>query len=57
MLFLKIILLRYGAYNAANLDGGASTTLTINGEIYNRPCGILNGSFYQRAIPNAWILK
>ena len=51
------ILLRYGAYNAANLDGGASTTLTINGEIYNRPCGILNGSFYQRAIPNAWILK
>lgn len=51
------ILLRYGAYNAANLDGGASTTLTINGEIYNRPCGILNGNFYQRAIPNAWILK
>lgn len=51
------ILLRYGAYNAANLDGGASTTLTINGEIYNKPCGILNGSFYQRAIPNAWILK
>ena len=51
------ILLRYGAYNAANLDGGASTTLAINGEIYNKPCGILNGNFAARNLPNAWILK
>lgn len=51
------ILLRYGAYNAANLDGGASSTLTVNGEIYNKPCGILNGNFAARNIPNAWILK
>lgn len=51
------ILIRYGAYNAANLDGGASTTLAINGSIYNRPCGMLNGNFAARSLPNAWILK
>lgn len=51
------ILLRYGAYNAANLDGGASTTLAINGNIYNKPCGLLNGNFVPRNLPNAWILK
>lgn len=31
------ILLRYGAYNAANLDGGQSSSLTINGTLYNNP--------------------
>ena len=31
------ILLRYGAYNAANLDGGQSSSLTINGKLYNNP--------------------
>lgn len=31
------ILLRYGAYNAANLDGGQSSSLTINGNLYNNP--------------------
>lgn len=31
------ILTRYGAYNAANLDGGQSSTLTINGKLYNNP--------------------
>ena len=28
---------KYGAYNAANLDGGASTTLVINGNVINTP--------------------
>lgn len=51
------ILIKYGAYNAANLDGGASTTLTVEGEIYNKPCGILNGNFAPRNLPNAWIVK
>lgn len=51
------ILLKYKAYNAANLDGGASTTLAINGELYNKPCGILNGKFAARNLPNAWIVK
>lgn len=33
------ILLQYGAYNAANLDGGSSTTMVLNGEMLNHPCG------------------
>ena len=33
-------LLNYGAYNAANLDGGASSQLTINGELINNPKNI-----------------
>ena len=28
---------KYGAYNAANLDGGQSSTLIINNELYNNP--------------------
>ena len=52
------ILLRYGAYNASNLDGGASSTLVVENEIINRPCGVCtNGSLCARQIPNAWILK
>lgn len=31
------ILMKYGAYNAANLDGGQSSSLTINGTLYNNP--------------------
>ena len=31
------ILQRYGAYNAANLDGGQSASLVVNGKIYNNP--------------------
>ena len=31
------ILLKYGAYNAANLDGGQSSSLTVNGKLYNNP--------------------
>lgn len=31
------IMLKYGAYNAANLDGGNSSVLVINNEIMNRP--------------------
>ena len=33
-------LLNYGAYNAANLDGGASSQLAINGELINNPKNI-----------------
>lgn len=51
------ILLKYGAYNASNLDGGASTTLAVDKKIYNSPCGMLNGHLYPRALPNAWVLK
>lgn len=34
------VLLKYGAYNAANLDGGHSTSLSINGKLYNNPPSI-----------------
>lgn len=34
------VLLKYGAYNAANLDGGHSTSLSINGKLYNNPPAI-----------------
>ena len=30
-------LLKYGAYNAANLDGGTSSTLVVNGSVINSP--------------------
>lgn len=31
------VLLKYGAYNAANLDGGQSTSLVVDGEMINSP--------------------
>lgn len=49
------ILERYKAYNAANLDGGASTSLAIDGKLYNKPCGI--GDTGERNLPTAWIFK
>lgn len=30
---------KYGAYNAANLDGGTSATMVVNGELINNPAG------------------
>jgi len=34
---LADIMLKYGAYNAANLDGGNSSALVINNKLVNRP--------------------
>ena len=34
------VLMKYGAYNAANLDGGHSSSLSINGRLYNNPPAI-----------------
>lgn len=31
------ILIKYGAYNAANLDGGQSSTLIVENKLYNNP--------------------
>lgn len=55
MVQLTEILMKYGAYNAANLDGGTSSGLVINGKFANKP---MNGSgeAKTRAIPNAWIV-
>ena len=34
------VLMKYGAYNAANLDGGHSSSLAINGVLTNNPPAI-----------------
>lgn len=52
---LLIILERYGAYNAINMDGGSSSTLAIEGKLINSPCEpVKDGQDY---IKTAWILK
>ncbi len=48
------LLLRYKAYNAANLDGGASSTMSVNGKLYNRPSA--GGEYGGRTVSNAWIV-
>ncbi|MDD6323807.1 MAG: phosphodiester glycosidase family protein [Bacilli bacterium] len=55
MVELTEILMKYGAYNAANLDGGTSSGLVINNQLINKP---VNGSGQKstRAIPDAWIV-
>lgn len=49
------VLKRYRAYNAANLDGGASSILIENNQIVNNPVGY--SSTGERSHPNAWIVK
>ena len=52
---LTKLLLEYGAINAANLDGGTSSAMEMNGEIISSP---RNGSFQAktRPVPNAWMV-
>ncbi len=41
------VLIRYGAYNAANLDGGGSTTMAVGNKLYNKPsAGVSQGGRY-----------
>ena len=49
------ILERYGAYNAANLDGGASTVLAVNGKTINKPVAYSYSG--ERCLPDGWIVK
>lgn len=52
---LTDIFVRYKAYNAVNLDGGASSSLVENGKLISKPCAYsVTG---ERWIPNAWIVK
>lgn len=55
MVELTNILLKYGAYNASNLDGGGSSSIVANGEVLS----VAGGSGYsgERYLPNAWIVK
>lgn len=53
LLELQNIFNRYEAYNAANLDGGSSSTMCYNGKVINRtstPAG-------ERYLPNAFIVE
>ena len=52
---LTDLFIRYKAYNAANLDGGGSSTLVIEEKLINRP---VSWSYVgQRHLANAWIVK
>lgn len=55
MVELTNIMLKYGAYNASNLDGGGSSSMAVEGKIIN----VAGGSGYSgdRYLPNAWIVK
>ena len=55
MVDLTELLLRYGAYNAANLDGGTSSGLVVEGELINNPING-NGDNKTRAIPDVWMV-
>jgi exopolysaccharide biosynthesis protein len=46
------ILLKYGAVNAANLDGGSSTTMFFNGRVINVPSDRLG----ERAVPSIFMV-
>lgn len=46
---------KYGAYNAANLDGGSSSELVINNKIINVP--VAGGKNGLRDMPTFWIVK
>jgi len=47
------IMLEYGAYNVANLDGGASSVLYYNGQVINHP----SSQYGERHAPSFFIAK
>lgn len=55
MVDLTDVMERYGAYNAANLDGGSSTELVINGQIINTP--VAGGKYGLRDMSTFWVVK
>ena len=55
MIDLCDIMENYGAFNAANLDGGASSELVINQQIINTP--VAGGKNGLRTIPTFWAVK
>ena len=56
MVDLTEIMQNYGAYNAANLDGGTSCGLVVNGELINDPVNG-NGKHKTRMIATGFIVK
>ena len=55
MIDLCDVMENYGAYNAANLDGGSSSELVINNKIVNTP--VAGGEQGLRDMPTFWIVK
>ena len=55
MVQLADFLYQYGAYNAANLDGGGSSVMVVNNQLINDPGGYSYTG--ERYLSNAWILK
>ena len=53
LLELQNIFERYGAYNAANLDGGSSATMYYNGKVINKTSTPMG----ERYLPNAFIVE
>jgi exopolysaccharide biosynthesis protein len=53
LLELQTIFERYGAYNAANLDGGYSSAMCFDGELVTTPSTLLG----ERYLPNAFIVE
>lgn len=52
---LTDIFVKYRAYNAVNLDGGASSSLIENGNLISKPCAYsVTG---ERWIPSGWMVK
>lgn len=49
------LLKKYQVVNAANMDGGASTTLAIKGKLKNNPAGYSGSG--QREVPVIWMMK
>lgn len=56
MVDLTEIMQNYGAYNAANLDGGTSCGLVVNGQLINDPVNG-NGKHKTRMIATGFIVK
>ena len=49
------VLAKYGAYNAANLDGGTSTQMVINNKLINNPKNIFGQTVSGgRMVVTAW---
>jgi len=55
MIDLCDVMENYGAYNAANLDGGSSSELVIKGQIINTP--VAGGSNGLRNMSTFWVVK
>ena len=50
---IQDIMVEYGAVNAANLDGGSSSTLYYNNKLINKPCSLAG----ERFLPDAFVIS